>query len=222
MRTKPSRVNGVAARQIGGYLRVSSKSQTAMMQRDAIERAASARGDVVAEWYEDRLTGGGRHPPELVRLLEHARQGQLAKLYVYRLDRLGRRGIRDLLSIVHELEEAGVELVTLADGFTLESSGPMRELFLAFLAWAAHMERLAIGERIADARVRVEAKGGAWGRPRRMSPRQEREARELAKSGRTVRQIAARLKIPHSTIGRVLSQKPKRKGIVKKAALRAV
>jgi DNA invertase Pin-like site-specific DNA recombinase len=219
MRTKPSRVTSVAARQIGGYLRVSSKSQTAMMQRDAIERAASARGDVVAEWYEDRLTGGGRHPPELVRLLEHARHGHIAKLYVYRLDRLGRRGIRDLLGIVQELQSFGVELVTIADGFTFDNKSPTHELIMAMMAWAAHMERLAIGERIADARVRVEAKGGAWGRPRRMQPFQERRARELAKAGKSVREIAAALKVPRATIGRIVSQKPKLKGSIKKATL---
>jgi DNA invertase Pin-like site-specific DNA recombinase len=219
VREKRPGVNG-ELRRIGGYLRVSSKSQTAAMQRDAIERVASARGELVGHWYEDRLTGGGRHPPELVRVLEDARRGELVRLYVYRLDRLGRRGIRDLLGIVHELEHAGVELVTIADGFTLEASGPTRELFLAFLAWAAHMERLAIGERIADARVRVEAEGGAWGRPRRMTPRKEREARELAKAGHSVRYIAARLKVPRTTIGRALSQKPTPKGGLKKAPLR--
>jgi DNA invertase Pin-like site-specific DNA recombinase len=200
MRTKPSRVNGVAARQIGGYLRVSSKSQTAMMQRDAIERAASARGDVVAEWYEDRLTGGGRHPPELVRLLEHARQGQLAKLYVYRLDRLGRRGIRDLLGIVHELEQCGVELVTVADGFSLD--GPARDVVIAVIAWAAQMERLAIGERIADARRRIESKGGAWGRPRRVFDLER--AKAMQANGRSMRQISKALGVPKATMARAL------------------
>jgi DNA invertase Pin-like site-specific DNA recombinase len=190
------------------------------MQRDAIERAASARGDAVGHWYEDRFTGGGRHPPELVRLLEEARLGELAKLYVYRLDRLGRRGIRDLLGIVEQLIAGGVELVTIADGFTFDRESPTHELIMAMMAWAAHMERLAIGERIADARRRVEAKGGAWGRPRRMQPFQERRARELSKEGKTVRQISATLKVPRATIGRVLSQKLRPKGSVKKVAPR--
>jgi DNA invertase Pin-like site-specific DNA recombinase len=219
-KTRPG-VNGEATRLVGGYLRVSSKSQTAAMQRDAIERAASARGDVVGDWYEDRFTGGGRHPPELVRLLERARLGELARLYVYRLDRLGRRGIRDLLGIVQELEHAGVELVTVADGFTFDAKSPVHEVIMAVMAWAAQMERLAIGERIADARVRVEAKGGAWGRPRRMTPFQERQARELAGRNKTVREIAAALKVPRATIGRVLSQKPRPKASVKKVPARA-
>jgi DNA invertase Pin-like site-specific DNA recombinase len=178
------------------------------MQRDAIERAASARGDAIGHWYEDRFTGGGKHPPELVRLLDDARKGGLKRLYVYRLDRLGRRGIRDVLGLVHGLELAGVELVTIADGFTLEAAGPVRELFLSFLAWAAHMERLAIGERIADARIRVEARGGAWGRPRRMQPFDERRVREMHAAGKSVRAISATLKVPRATIGRTLSRKP--------------
>ena len=197
------------APRVGAYLRVSSKSQTSAMQRDAIERASSARGDTVDHWYEDRMTGGGQHPPALVRVLEQARRGELRRLYVYRLDRLGRRGIRDLLGIVHELEGAGVELITIADGFDLR--GAARDVVLSVLAWAAQMERQAIGERIAAARTRVEANGGHWGRPRRVFDLAR--AQKMQEKGLTLRAIAQALGVPKATIARALklSQKGVRK-----------
>jgi DNA invertase Pin-like site-specific DNA recombinase len=36
------------------YVRVSSLAQDAASQRDAVERAAQARGDQVARWYSSR------------------------------------------------------------------------------------------------------------------------------------------------------------------------
>jgi DNA invertase Pin-like site-specific DNA recombinase len=213
-----AKTNGKAAAEAAAYVRVSSASQSAAMQRDAIERAARTRGDVVSRWYDDRFTGGGRHPPALVDLLSDARQGHVRRLYVYRLDRLSRRGIRDLLALVHDLETCGVEIVTLADGFEL--AGAARDVILAVLAWAAQMERQAINERIAAARVRVEANGGAWGRPKRMQPFQVRRARELAAEGKSMRAIARALKLPRATVWRAVSKSKAKPGL-KKAAVRA-
>jgi DNA invertase Pin-like site-specific DNA recombinase len=202
-------------RRDAAYVRVSSASQTALMQRDAIERAASTRGEHISVWYADSFTGGGAHPPELVRMLADARQGKIATLYVYRLDRLSRRGIRDTFAIVEELRAAGTKIRTLADGFDVDGSGA--EIVMAVLAWAAQMERQAIGERIVAARARIERTGGNWGRPSRVSPDNILDARRMQTEGRTVREISRALKIPRSTIARALSRKGVPKGGIKKA-----
>ena len=57
------------------YLRVSSRSQTIATQRDAIERAATARGDRVATWYSETESGKRLARPELERLRRDARGG---------------------------------------------------------------------------------------------------------------------------------------------------
>lgn len=199
---------------VAAYLRVSSASQTARMQRDAIERAASARGHKVVQWYEDKFTGAGAHPDGLVRLLNDARRGEFGRLYVYRLDRLSRRGIRDLLEIVQDLDKACVELVTIADGFDL--SGSARDVVLAVLAWAAQMERAAIAERITAARVRVEGEGRSWGRPPRVTPSMLSEAKKLARDGKSIREIAETIRVSRATVSRaLLSQKPPQNGVAK-------
>ena len=135
-----------------------------------------------------------------------ARAGQVRRLYVHRLDRLTRSGIRDTFELVEELRAAGVEIVTIADGFTLD--GPAAEVILAVMSWAAKMERLAINERIAAARLRVEAQGGKWGRPARMTEKQLERARRLHEAGRSVREIAAALKVPRSVVGRAVQIRP--------------
>jgi DNA invertase Pin-like site-specific DNA recombinase len=189
---------------IAAYLRVSSASQTAAMQRDAIERAARARGDAIAEWHSDTLTGGKLARPAFDLVRSEARAGRIRKLYVYRLDRLTRTGIRDTLEVVDELRRHGCELATIADGFDV--AGPAAEIVLAVLAWAAKMERVAINERISAARVRVEAKGGAWGRPARMTRDQEVKVKELREAGHTIRHIAQVCGVPRATVARCLTK----------------
>lgn len=156
-------------------------------------------------WFADSMTGATTKRPELERLRAAVRAGEVEVLYVYRLDRLTRSGIRDTLAIVDELRAHGCKLVTLADGFDVD--GPASEVVLAVLAWAAKMERQAIGERITAARARVAAEGGSWGRPRRMTRADVDRARELAAEGRTVRAIAVALKVPRATVARALAKR---------------
>src|SRR3954471_2098860 len=186
-----------------GYVRVSSKAQDYKSQRTELERVAKARGDTIARWYAEKMSGASTARSALEQLRHDARAGMVRRVYVYRLDRLTRSGIRDTFEVVEELRTAGAELVTVADGFTLD--GPAAEVILAVMAWAAKMERLAINERIAAARRRVEAEGGRWGRPRRMDDAQVKRAAELRGKGLSVRQIATRMRLPKSIVERAVS-----------------
>ena len=187
------------------YVRVSSKAQDYASQRSAIERAASARGDSITTWFAEKLSGKTLGRPELDRLRGAVRAGEVRRLYVYRLDRLTRSGIRDTLDLVEELRGAGVDLVTIADGF--DFNGPAAEIILAVMAWAAKMERLAINERIAAARTRLEAEGRPWGRPKRLTPAQVAAIVADHEAGRTVREIAQARKVPRSTVGRAIGRR---------------
>jgi DNA invertase Pin-like site-specific DNA recombinase len=175
------------------------------MQRAAIERCATARKDEIGQWFVETMSAKKLGRPVLDKVRELAQRGELSKLYVYRLDRLSRSGIRDTLGLVEEFRGVGCELVTVADGFNLE--GPASDVVTAMLGWAAQMERLAIGERISAARTRVEAKGGHWGRPARVDPELRAKILEARASGETVRAISARYKVPRSTVGSVVSEK---------------
>lgn len=172
------------------------------MQREAIERARHARKDGHVAWYEDTITAGTMKRPGLDALRHDVRGGMIRRLYVYRLDRLTRTGIRDTLDLVEELGRHGCELVTLADGFDV--NGPAGEIVLAVIAWAAKMERLAIRERLDEARVHAKANGKAWGRPSRMTRQQVKDARAMHETGKSVRQISIAMKVPKSTVMRAI------------------
>lgn len=185
---------------VAAYLRVSSKSQGFDGQRAALERAAAARGEEIGRWFVEKQSGRSLDRPELARLRAAARAGDVSAVYVFRLDRLTRSGIRDTLEVVEELRRAGCRLVTIADGFDL--AGPAADVVLAVLAWAAQMERAAAGERLHAARARLEEQGGKWGRPRRAAD--ERKILALAATGRSSRQIAQALKVTRWVVRRVL------------------
>jgi DNA invertase Pin-like site-specific DNA recombinase len=173
------------------------------MQREAISRASEARGEPVEVWFEESRSGGTMARPELGRLVELARGGRIRRLYVFRLDRLTRTGIRDTLALLQELDGYGCRVESIADGFSL--GGPGGEIVAAVLGWAAQMERLALGERIAAARARVEASGKKWGRPERMTHEQAEKALHLkVNENRSIRYISQAVKVPRATVGRFL------------------
>ncbi|MFN9812540.1 MAG: recombinase family protein [Deltaproteobacteria bacterium] len=186
------------------YVRVSSESQDLATQRDAIGRLATVRGHETSEWYAEKASGKTMARPELGRLRQDARRGDLERIYVFKLDRLTRSGLLDTVSLVQELQGRGVELVSVADGFDL--SGRMAELVIAVMGWAAQFEREQISARTAAARTRLEAEGRAWGWPRRMNAMDVERASELRAAGRSVREIAVALRIPKATVARALAR----------------
>jgi DNA invertase Pin-like site-specific DNA recombinase len=191
---------------VAAYIRVSSKAQDYASQRSSIERGAVARADTIAAWYSEKRTAKDTPGPDreaLQKLRVDARAGAIRKLYVFRLDRFTRSGIRDTLEVVEELQKHGVEIVSMTDGFDL--NGPAAEVVLAVMAWGAKMELVARNERIAAARLRLEEEGRPWGRPPRMTPELVERARTMQAEGRSVREIAMALKYPRSTVGRALA-----------------
>lgn len=188
-----------------GYIRVSTRQQDLEAQRAAILKAADARGDVISKWYAEKTGAQKLDRAELTALRAAVRRGDHRKVYVFRIDRLCRSGIRDTLAVVHELRELGCVLATVADDFGLD--GPAGDVVLAVMAWAAQMERSALIDRAYAARELVEARGGHWGRPHRVTEPLLTKARIMRNCGKTIRQISVALKIPRATIYDALSGK---------------
>ncbi len=174
-----------------------------------MQRAAAARGDEIAEFCEEKRSGSSRQRPELDRLRQAVRAGSCSRVYVFRLDRLTRRGIRDTLDLLEEFRGGGAAVVSVADAFDpSQLVGPLGELVAAFVAWAAEMELLAKKERISAAREKVEASGGRWGRPRKVDPTTLAAAKKLVNVDKlSVRVVASRLKVPKTTLLRALHGK---------------
>ena len=80
-----------------GYARVSTNEQDTTAQSSALKAAGCER------IFREKATGGRWNRPELQRLLDHLRKGDV--LVVWKLDRLS-RSLRDVLTIMERIQEA--------------------------------------------------------------------------------------------------------------------
>lgn len=182
------------------YLRVSTTDQTSANQLPEIEGLCAARGWAVGKVYrDDGVSGAAHRRPGLDRMLADAHRGAFAVLVVWSLDRLSRRGIAEVAGIVAKLDAANVRLVSTREPWA-DTTGPVRSLLVAVMAWVAEQERARLLERLGAARARLEKEGRRWGRPRRLTDTQVARIRALRAEGRSERQVAMALKIPRSTI----------------------
>jgi DNA invertase Pin-like site-specific DNA recombinase len=190
-------------RQTVAYLRVSSRGQDEALQREAISRAAAARGETVDRWFSEVRSGKASLRPELDAIRVLARRGELGRLWVFKLDRLTRRGAVDLLAVVHELRRHGCQLTSVADNFDL--SGPMGDVVLAVIGAVAEWELDAQRERREAARAAAEARGSRWGRPPAGSLDQRATLRQLLEQGLTLRKAAKDAGLSYGTAQRIFS-----------------
>ena len=175
-------------RQTAAYLRVSSRGQDEALQREAITRAAAARGETVALWFSEVRSGKASLRPELDAIRNLARGGELAGLWVFKLNRLTRRGAVDLLATVHELRHYGCQVSSVADHFALH--GPMGDVVLAVIGAMAEWELETQRDLREAARAAAEARGRRWGRPPAGSLDQRAQLRQLLDQGLTLRKAA--------------------------------
>jgi len=141
------------------YLRVSHRDQSHASQLPDLERWAEAH-DGRVEWFKDTFTGKTMNRPGMDNLLENLRSGKLNRIVVWRLDRLGRT-TRGLCQLFDELRERKVDLVSLKDGFSLES--PAGRLHARILASVAEYETEVRAERVAAGQAVARRKGKKWG-----------------------------------------------------------
>jgi DNA invertase Pin-like site-specific DNA recombinase len=138
-----------------GYARVSTTDQSTEVQ---LEKLKAAGCEVVRQ---EKVSGRSRDGrTELQTVLDFIRPGDV--LCVYKLDRLG-RSTRDVLNLVHELEQKGASLEVLEPA--IQTNGPMGKVVLTVLGTVAEMELGFIKERQAAGIAKAKAEGVYKGRP---------------------------------------------------------
>jgi DNA invertase Pin-like site-specific DNA recombinase len=182
------------------YARVSTPEQGFELQRVSVERRASNEGAGELTWFTEQRSGRSWIRPELDRLLEAVRQGRFDRVYVWRLDRLTRRGSHDTLGVVQAIRSAGAELVSVTEGF--DFTGAVGELLISMLGFAAKLEMDSQMERQQAARARLESEGRAWGRPAKLPAEVREKIRALRAEDppRSIRSIAMAVKVPRSSV----------------------
>ena len=138
-----------------GYARVSTMGQDATIQVAKLKAAGCSIVRI------EKVSGGSREGrSELASLLEFIRPGDT--LAVVKLDRLG-RNTRDVLNLVHELEQKGGRLRVLEP--EIDTGGAMGRIVLTVLGMVAEMELGFIRDRQRAGIEAAKAKGIYKGRP---------------------------------------------------------
>nr|WP_176704021.1 recombinase family protein [Pseudomonas sp.]QDK64798.1 recombinase family protein [Pseudomonas sp.] len=179
-----------------GYARVSTQGQDLEQQRTALGQHGCQR------IFEEKVSGAKRDRPELNRLLDHLRPGDV--LTVTRLDRLA-RSTTDLLHIAERLKDIDAGLRSLAEPWA-DTTSPAGRMVLTIFAGIADFERSLIGERTSAGRAAAKAKGVRFGPKPALSPEQIIHARNLIDGGQSVSEVACLLGVHRATLYRALPQ----------------
>ena len=196
-RNKPVTLDQEGGRLLLGYARVSTDGQDLTGQRAELHAAGCSR------IYAEKITGTRRDRPELARLLDHLRPGDVVT--VSRLDRLA-RSTRDLLDIAERIQAAGAGLRSLAEPWA-DTTTPAGRMVLTVFAGIAEFERSLIIDRTRSGREAAKRRGVKFGPRPTLTPAQITHARELIdQDGRTVKEAAALLGVHRSTLYRALER----------------
>ncbi len=108
-------------------------------------------------------------------------------LVVWKLDRLG-RSVRDLITLVSELQARGVNFRSLTD--SIDTSTPAGRFFFHVMSALAEMERELIVERTRAGLAAAREQGRVGGRRRVMTEEVVERCRRMLENGATRQQIA--------------------------------
>ena len=186
-----------AAGPLIGYARVSTQGQDLAQQRATLREAGCTR------IFEEKISGAKRDRPELGRLLDHLRAGDVVT--VTRLDRLA-RSTRDLLEIAECIKEAGAGLRSLAEPWA-DTTTPAGRMVLTVFAGMADFERSLIVERTRTGRIAAKARGVRFGPRPALATDQIAHARQLIEAdGKSVAEVARLLGVHRATLYRALEK----------------
>jgi DNA invertase Pin-like site-specific DNA recombinase len=181
-----------------GYARVSTRDQDLVAQ-DAELRAAGC-----AKVFKEKVSGAKTDRPELAKAIRRLEEGDV--LVVTRLDRLA-RSTRDLLNVLDELGKREVGFKSLKDAWA-DTTTPHGRLMLTILGGLAEFERELIRSRTGEGRKRAQERGVRFGRPRKMTLHQRREALQRLQAGETQADVARTYNVTAATICRMAASSP--------------
>jgi DNA invertase Pin-like site-specific DNA recombinase len=145
------------------YTRVSTAQQTTRSQKPDLKRWVDAQNpDTIGkvQWFHDSATGKNMDRPGWLKLQAAIDTGQVNRLVIWRLDRLGRTA-SGLCKLFEDLQAKKVRLVSLRDSIDLGTASG--RLMANMLASVAAFETEIRGERVKAGQDAAKASGKTWG-----------------------------------------------------------
>lgn len=186
------------------YARVSTDKQELDRQLQALEAVGYDR--LITE----KVTGTKRDRAGLNQLMDMVREGDT--VIVESISRLGRRTL-DVLHIVEDLRNMGVELISLKE--SIDSSTPTGQAMLSMMAVIAQLERDLTVQRVNEGVAAAKARGVKMGRP--FTPKQKvKDALDLYDGGNhSVKDIVRLTGISQGTLYKYLNNRKEYEAISK-------
>lgn len=176
-----------------GYTRVSTADQHTEAHRQHVEERHR-----IDQWFTDEATSGAvkaLQRPGFKKLFEYVRDGDA--VVVPAIDRLGRDTV-DVLTTVQALQDKGVAVISVREGFDLSTA--MGKAMLTMLSAVAELERNNIRERQKAGLQRAKAEGRPLGRPHAANAQELAEWRHTHSA--TIRETAEAFGVGVSTVKR--------------------
>ena len=152
---------------IYAYERVSTRKQNTERQDRVLKNILKDRGINIDKIYQDKITGKTTEKRvQLETMLNTVQPGDI--VYCESISRLG-RNLKDLIEIIEQLTEKGVQVNILKEG--IDTANSTYKLLLAIFGGVAEMERETIQERVTQridqlkedkAKGEINTKTGRW------------------------------------------------------------
>ena len=179
-----------------GYARVSTHDQETAAQVAALKAAGCER------IFHEKASGGRWDRPELHKLLDHLRSGDV--LVVWKLDRLS-RSLRDVLALMEQVQDAKAGFRSLTEA--VDTTTPAGRMMMQMVGAFAEFERAMLRERTKAGLESARSEGRIGGRRPKLRPQQQQEIVRMVTTGKKTAADAARLFNVHpATISRLLAQ----------------
>lgn len=179
-----------------GYARVSTQDQDAAAQIAALKAAGCER------IFQEKVSGGRWDRPELHRLLEQLRKGDV--LVVWKLDRLS-RSLKDVLTLMEKIAQIGADFRSLTE--VIDTTSPAGRMMMQIVGTFAEFERAMLRERTCNGLDAARKQGRVGGRRPKLKAHQREEIVQLVTSGqKTAADVARLFNIHPSTVSRLLQR----------------
>ena len=189
------------------YVRVSSPAHGTQGQVSDLTRWTETQTGQACRWYRDHFRGAASEGRAIHRLLADLEAGHVARIVVWRLDRLGLT-VKALNDLFATLTRRKVDLISLKEDFRLATaSGRVAASVLASLA---AYEKEVRAERIKAGQAVARKEGKRWGgskkgRRLKVTDQQIATIRRLRLKGQGVTAIARAAGLSRPTVYRLIA-----------------
>lgn len=178
-----------------GYIRVSNQEQNTIRQEVLMRELG------VDEVYIDHMRGKSANRPELQRMMEYVRRGDM--VIVESISRFA-RNTRDLLELVERLTEKDVEFIRKKEA--IDTTTPTGKFMLTIFGAVAELEREYILQRQREGIAIARELGKYKGRKPIMLPNFEAVVCQWRSGGMTAAEAMRTLKMSKTTFYRTIEK----------------